>query len=118
MIITALVMMSIIKHTNHDRFIESLCFMFFGLPVLNWSSDHRTGFCCIVLDYNMNNIFVFIRLKTNLTYANSQSNLRWCCVLSHRWLQLSAIGMELFFIEKLIERTLLTIIYAVFILGW
>jgi len=98
--ITALLAMSIIKHTNHDRFMESLFLMFFGPLVLKFAGEHHTGFCWIVLDYNMNNICVLIRLKTNLTYANSQSNLRWSCVLAHRWLQLLAIGLELLLIEK------------------
>ena len=98
--ITALLAMSILKHTNHDRFMESLCSMFFGPLVLKFAGEHHSGFCWIVLDYNMNNIGVLIRLKTNLTYANSQRNLRWSCVLAHRWLQLWAIGLESLLIEK------------------
>jgi hypothetical protein len=38
----------------------------------------------------MNNVWGLIFRKTNLSCANSESNLRWSCVSVNRWLQLFA----------------------------
>ena len=89
--------MSIIKHTNHDRFVEGIFLMVFGPIALKLAGEHHNGFRWILLDCRLINIWVLVFLKSNLTYANFQSNSRnsrWSCVFANRWFQLLAIGPD------------------------